>query len=130
CRLAGGNGGLTALILAAREGNMQSLKVLLDAKAPINQQSGNGNTALIVAAMNGNAEEINYLLERGADVNLANLAGWTPLYLTVKARTMEKGTMPNPKLDEDGLFKAIQFMIDHGVDVNARNRSNTEVHNG
>jgi ankyrin repeat protein len=127
---AGGNGGITALILATREGGLESMKVLLDAGAPINQQSANGNTALIVAAMNGNAETINYLLERGADVNLANGQGWTPLYLTVKARTMEKGTMPNPKIDEDGLYKAIVFMLDHGVNVNARIRGNTEVHNG
>jgi ankyrin repeat protein len=127
---AGGNGGLTALILAAREGNMESLKVLLDAGAPINQQSANGNTPLIVAAMNGNAQVINYLLERGADVNLANAQGWTPLYLTIKARTMEKGTMPNPQVDKDGLFKAVEFMVNHGVDVNAKIRGNTEVHNG
>jgi ankyrin repeat protein len=127
---AGGNGGITALILATREGGLDAMKVLLDAGAPINQQSANGNTALIVAAMNGNAATINYLLERGADVNLANTQGWTPLYLTIKARTMEKGTMPNPKLDQDGLFKAITFMVEHGVNINARIRGNTEVHNG
>jgi len=127
---AGGNGGITALILATREGGLESMKVLLDAGAPINQQSANGNTALIVAAMNGNAATINYLLERGADVNLANAQGWTPLYLTVKARTMEKGTMPNPKLDQEGLYKAIEFMVSHGANVNARIRGNTEVHNG
>lgn len=127
---AGGNGGITALILAAREGNMEALKILLDGGAPVNQQSANGNTALIVAGMNGNAEVINYLLERGADVNLANAQGWTPLYLTVKARTMEKGTMPNPKVDQEGLYRAIEFMVSHGVDVNARIRGNTEVHNG
>ena len=127
---AGGNGGLTALILATREGALESMKALLDAGAPINQQSANGNTALIVAAMNGNAETINFLLDRGADVNLANAQGWTPLYLTVKARTMEKGTMPNPRVDQAGLFRAIQFMVDHKVDLNARIRGNTEVHNG
>jgi ankyrin repeat protein len=126
----GGNGGLTALILATREGGLETMKALLDGGAPINQQSGNGNTALIVAAMNGNAATINFLLERGADLNLANLQGWTPLYLTVKARTMEKGTMPNPTFDEEGLFKAIEFMVNHGVDVNARIHANTEVHNG
>jgi uncharacterized protein len=127
---AGGNGGLTALILATREGALESMKALLDAGAPVNQQSANGNTALIVAAMNANAQTINFLLQRGADVNLANAQGWTPLYLTVKDRTLEKGTMPNPVVDEDGLFQAITFMLDHGVDVNARIRGNTEVHNG
>ncbi len=129
-RAPAANGGLTALILATREGGIESMKVLLDAGAPINQQSANGNTPLIVAAMNGNAETINFLLARGADVNLANGQGWTPLYLTVKARTMEKGTMPNPRVDTDGLFKAIEFMVDHKVDVNARIKANTEVHNG
>jgi uncharacterized protein len=127
---AGGNGGLTALILATREGGLEAMQALLDAGAPINQQSANGNTALIVAAMNGNAQTINFLLDHGADVNLANAQGWTPLYLTIKARTMEKGTMPNPKVDHDGLFRAIDFMVNHGVNVNARNRANTEVHNG
>jgi len=127
---AGGNGAITALILATREGSLESMKVLLDGGAPINQQSANGNTALIVAAMNGNAEAINFLLERGADVNIANLTGWTPLYLTVKARTMEKGTMPNPRVDQEGLFKAIRFMVEHKVDINARIKGNTEVHNG
>ncbi|WP_339958832.1 ankyrin repeat domain-containing protein, partial [Delftia acidovorans] len=83
-----------------------------------------------VAAMNGNAAAINFLLEHGADINLANAQGWTPLYLTVKARTMEKGTMPNPRVDQAGLFKAIEFMVDHKVDINARIRGNTEVHNG
>jgi len=96
----------------------------------VNQASANGNTPLIVAAMNGNAAAINLLLDRGADVNMANSSGWTPLYLTVKARTMEKGTMPNPKVDQDGLFRAITFMVDHKVDVNARIKANTEVHNG
>ncbi len=69
-------------------------------------------------------------LERGADVNLANAQGWTPLYSAIKSRTMEKGTMPNPLVDKEGLCKAIEFMIAHGVDVNARIRGNTEVHNG
>jgi uncharacterized protein len=124
------SGGLTALILATREGAIESMKVLLDAGAPINQQSANGNTALIVAAMNEDAQTINTLLERGADLNIANAQGWTPLYLTIKARTMEKGTMPNPQVDEDGLYKAIEFMVNHGADVNARIRANTEVHNG
>jgi ankyrin repeat protein len=43
---------------------------------------------------------------------------------------MEKGTMPNPRVDQEGLFKAIQFMVEHKVDINARIKGNTEVHNG
>jgi ankyrin repeat protein len=119
--------GITALILATREGALQSMKVLLDAGASMNHQSANGNTALIVAAMGGNAETIHFLLERGADPKIANKKGWTPLYLTVKARTMETGSMPNPSVDLKALLQEIQLMLESGADVNARVGVKTEI---
>ena len=124
---AADDSGITALILATREGGLESMKVLLDAGAPIDHQAANGDTALIVAAMSGNAEMIHFLVERGANPSVANKKGWTPLYLTVKARTMETGSMPNPAIDPDGLFNAIQFMLERGADVNARIGVKTEV---
>lgn len=120
--------GITALMLATREGGLESAKVLLDAGAPINQQSANGNTALIVAAMSQNAATIHLLLDHGANPKIANEKGWTPLYLTVKARTMETGQSPNPVVDQDGLFSAITLMLDRGADVNARIGEKTEIH--
>jgi ankyrin repeat protein len=119
--------GITPLILATREGDLGSMKILLDAGAPIDQQSGNGNTALLVAALNGNAEALHLLLERGANPSIANKKGWTPLYLAVKARTMETGSMPNPQMDQDGLFEAIRGMLERGADVNARIGAKTDV---
>jgi uncharacterized protein len=123
-----GGSGITALMLATRESGLESMKVLLDAGAPINQQSSNGNTALIVAAMSGDARTIHFLLERGANPKIANEKGWTPLYLTVKARTMETGQSPNPVVDQEGLFSAIRLILERGADVNARIGEKTEIH--
>ena len=38
--VGGGGGGLTALIFAAREGDLESAKALVDAGADVNQTSG------------------------------------------------------------------------------------------
>ncbi len=127
---ANSTGGVTALMLAVRENAIEAVTALLDGGAPINETSGNGSTALLVATQNGNARMTHLLIERGADVNLANGKGWNPLYLAIKARTLEKGTMPNPEVDEKGLMEDIRMMVDKGANVNARLKADTEIHNG
>lgn len=127
---ANSTGGVTALMLAVRENAVEAATALLDGGAPINETSGNGSTALLVATQNGSARMAHLLIERGADVNLANGKGWNPLYLAIKARTMEKGTMPNPEVDENGLMEDIKMMVDKGANVNARLKADTEIHNG
>jgi len=127
---ANSTGGVTALMLAVRENAVEAATALLDGGAPINEITGNGSTALLVATQNGNARMANLLIERGADVNIANGKGWNPLYLAIKARTMEKGTMPNPEVDENGLMEDIKMMVDKGANVNARLKADTEIHNG
>ncbi len=127
---ANATGGVTALMLAVREGAMETVKVLLDHGAPINETSANGSTALLVALENGDAPMARFLIERGADINLANAKGWTPLYMAIKARNMEEGTMPNPTIDKAGMLEVIRMMLDRNVDVNARLKADTEIHNG
>ena len=61
-------------ILAAQEGGDQGLRVaklLLDAKADIDEQSKEGSTALYAACQCFNAEMVRLLLERGANKDLA-----------------------------------------------------------
>ena len=41
-------------MLAAREGKLDAVKVLVDAKADVNMLSGNGSTAMLMAILNGN----------------------------------------------------------------------------
>jgi ankyrin repeat protein len=122
-------GGLTGLMLAARENGIDTVKVLLAKQALVNQQSAEGHTALLAAIQNANLDIANLLLDAGADVNLLNDRGWNPLYMAVKMRSLEKGTMPNPYVDMDGMYAVIERLVANGANVNARLQADTEVHN-
>ena len=62
--------GNSALILAARQqGNMSTVKLLLDQGAEVNATNANGATALMAAVSAEDAEMAKFLIERGADVN-------------------------------------------------------------
>lgn len=122
-------GGLTGLMLAARENGIDTVKVLLAKQALVNQQSAEGHTALLAAIQNANLDIANLLLDAGADVNLMNDRGWNPLYMAVKMRSLEKGTMPNPYVDMDGMYAVIERLVANGANVNARLQADTEVHN-
>ncbi len=122
-------GGLSALMLATRENGIETVKVLLKHHALVNQQSAEGHTALLTAIQNAHIELSNLLIEAGADVNLANDRGWNPLYMAIKMRSPEKGTMPNPYIDMNGLYQVIEQLLAKGANVNARLLDDTEVHN-
>ena len=119
-----GGGGLTALTFAAREGDIESARKLLDAGADVNQTTEYGWTPLLTAVNNRNYRLALLLLERGADVNRANKGGWTPLYLATDNRNIEGGDYPVPKPDMDHL-DLIKVLLDKGANPNARVRDNT-----
>ncbi|HKE82655.1 MAG TPA: ankyrin repeat domain-containing protein [Vicinamibacterales bacterium] len=119
-----GGGGLTPLIFAAREGDLESAKALLDAGANINHQSEYGWTPLLTAVNNRNYQVASYLLQKGADPNIANKGGWTPLYLATDNRNIEGGDYPVPKPDMDHL-EIIKQLLDKGANPNARVKDNT-----
>ncbi len=121
-------GGLTALVLAAREGALNSLEALVAAKADVNQQTGDGSTAMLVAIQNGHYDVATFLLNHGADPNLSNEKGWNPLYLAVKHRNIETGTIPVPNANQALDF--IQLLLDKGANPNLRLKANTEIRNG
>jgi uncharacterized protein len=119
-----GGGGLTALVFAAREGDLESTRALLDVGADVNQQTTYGWTPLLTAVNNRNYRLAAHLLERGANVNLANRGGWTPLYLATDNRNIEGGDYPVPKPDLDHL-EMIRLLLQKGANPNARVRENT-----
>ena len=121
---ASGGGGLTALVFAAREGDIESARALLDAGADVNQTTEYGWTPLLTAINNRNYALAALLIERGADVNLANKGGWTPLYLATDNRNIEGGDYPVPKPDRDHL-ELIKLLLDKGANPNARVSENT-----
>jgi ankyrin repeat protein len=119
-----GGGGLTPLIFAAREGDLESAKYLLDGGADVNQTSEYRWTPLLTATNNRHYKLAAYLIGRGADVNIANKGGWTPLYLATDNRNIEGGDYPVPKPDMDHLA-LIRILLDRGADPNTPAKDNT-----
>jgi uncharacterized protein len=120
-----GGGGLTALIFAARQGDLESTKHLVAAGADVNQTTAGGWTALLTATNNRHYVIGKYLLEHGANVNLANAKNFTPLYLATDNRNIEGGDYPVPKPDMDHL-DYIKVLLEHGANPNAKVTDNTE----
>ena len=118
-------GGLTALVFAARHGDIETVRILLDAGADVNQVTEYGWTALLTATQNRYYQLGTYLLERGADPAIANNGGWTPLYIATDNRNIESGDYPTRQPDVDHM-QYIGLLLDHGADPNARMRSSTE----
>jgi len=119
-----GGGGLTPLVLAAREGDLESSKLLLGAGADINQTTEYGWTPLLTATNNRHYKLAKFLVENGADINKANKGTWTPLYLAVDNANIEGGDFPVPRPDTDHL-EFIKFLLDHGANPNVRVKDNT-----
>jgi ankyrin repeat protein len=119
-----GGGGLTALVFAAREGDLESARNLLDAGADVNQTTEYGWTPLLTATNNRHYKLAEHLIERGANPNIANKGGWTPLYLATDNRNIEGGDYPVPKPDLDHL-DFITFLLAHDADPNPRAKDNT-----
>ena len=76
------DGGFTALLFAAQQGSVESLQLLLDHGADVNDTAPIGTSALTVAAYSGQRAAVDLLLERGANPN-HDSAGYTPLHTAV-----------------------------------------------
>uniref|UniRef100_A0A914WY43 Ankyrin repeat domain-containing protein 50 n=1 Tax=Plectus sambesii TaxID=2011161 RepID=A0A914WY43_9BILA len=77
------------LIIAAEEGKVDVVRVLLDHGAPIEQQTLEGHSALRLAAVAGQGAVIRLLVEHGANLEARDLDGNTALYALVLERQIE-----------------------------------------
>jgi ankyrin repeat protein len=114
-------GGLTALLFAARQGQLNSVRALLDGGAEINLGDTDGNTALVLAILNTHYDLAQYLIDKGADPNAANRDGRAALFTAVEMYAPTWSPLPARR--EDGKLIAldiIRSLIDKGANVNAR----------
>jgi ankyrin repeat protein len=122
--LVGSKGGLTPLLFAAREGNMETVKVLLDAGAPIGQASeGDHTSPMLMAAINGHFDIAKLLLDRGASPNQMSDAGATPLYATINVQYAAKSLYPQPtaqKQQKTTYLELMEALLKLGANPNAR----------
>ena len=96
------HGNDTALMFAARVGDLDSAKLLLAAGANVNDEDAWGVSAVVLAAHSGFTDLVEFLLEKGADAN-SGKAGFTALQEAIMRR------------DE----KLVKVVLDHGADANA-----------
>jgi uncharacterized protein len=80
-------GGLTALMLAARQGAVGTARVLVDSGADLNLTDPDGTSALVIAILNGHYDVGALLVEKGADLNIADVSGMAAVYAAVDLHT-------------------------------------------
>lgn len=97
-------GGSTPLIFAARSGDLESAKLLLEARASVDAPMSDGNSPLVLAAFAGHGDLARFLAERGANVNAAR-AGYSALHaaalrgdLATTKALLGRGANPNARL--------------------------------
>jgi ankyrin repeat protein len=120
----GGNnkGGVTPLMYAARQGNMEAALALLDNGAKIDEAAGDKSTALLFATINAHFDIAKMLVDRGANPNIASVDGATPLYGVVNTQWARHTgyPQPKPKYEKTSYFDLMKSMLDKGADPNFR----------
>jgi uncharacterized protein len=91
----------TALMFAARVGDLDSARLLVAAGANVNDADAWGVSALVLAAHSGYSELVEFLLEKGADAN-SSAAGFTALHEAIMRREE----------------KTVMALLAHGADPN------------
>jgi ankyrin len=96
-------GGGTALLFAARNGALEAARVLVAARANVNDAAADGTSALVMAAHSGHGALATFLLEHGASPNAAG-SGYTALHAAVLK----------------GDLDLVKALLAHGADPSAR----------
>ena len=117
-------GGLSALLFAARQGYTDVAMALLDGGADINQpNAGDKTTPLLMSIINGHFDLAMKLIERGANVNAPAFNGVAPLFAVLNLQWAPKSLYPSPKAyqqQKTTYLELMQALIDTGADPNAR----------
>jgi hypothetical protein len=99
--------GYAALHLAARDGRLAIIKLLVEKGQPIDQLSDNCHTALSLALEGEHLEVMQYLLEQGALPDALSGNGSTVLHLAAKR----------------GQCRAVELLLEHMKDPNVIDRN-------
>jgi uncharacterized protein len=113
-------GGFTALSFAAREGDVETARAMLEGGVGIDYGDVDNTTALVVAIMNKQYTLAKFFLDRGADPNIVGGYGRTALYAIVDIRNEDWSTLPNRKA-EDPLpaVEIVKALLSRGANVNS-----------
>jgi len=99
--------GRTSLCFASEDGDLETVRSLLDGGVDVNERNSSQDTALLLAMFCGRFEVARLLIEYGADVNSQDKVGFTPLFAAT----------------QEGHLDMVHLLLDHGADVNAKAQS-------
>jgi len=95
-------GGKTPLMVAAKIGDLELVRLLLSRGADINARTENGGTSLMFSAIRGNLDVVQLLIDRGAEVNAVAHFNWTALMVA----------------SAKGHDLVIRLLLEHGANAN------------
>ncbi len=115
-------GGLTPLLLASRQGGLESVHELVAKGADVNAVDPDGISGMLSAIINGHYDVAAFLLDRGTDPNLADKTGRTALYAAVDMNTLPDSNRPSPSVveNETTSLDLIKGLLARGSHVNAQ----------
>ena len=96
--------GVTALMFAARSGEVEMVKYLVSRGADVKAKSNDGDTVLMFAAERGKVKMVKYLVSREADVKAKRNDGSTVLMCAAKA----------------GKTETVKYLVSRGADINEK----------
>lgn len=120
-------GGMTPLLYAARDGQLDAARMLLENGADLEIREANGMTPLLMALLNNQLDVAYLLLDFGAQVNVDDFYGRTPLFAAVDYRNLDMNSdlEDDPQdnyVDRKPVLAMIKRLLDAGADVNARTK--------
>ena len=122
--LISSQGGLTALLFAARQGYTATAKALIEGGADLNQpNAGDQTSPLLMAIINGHFDLAMYMIEKGADPSAVAFNGVTPLFAALNITWAPKSLYPSPKAHQQQrttYLDLMQAILDKGADPNVR----------
>jgi ankyrin repeat protein len=126
-----------ALVIAAREGNLETVRALLAKRVNVNEQARDGATAILWAVHQSDLKMVRALITAGANVNTPNRYGVTPLLeasrtgdaqtiaellkagADVKESLQPDGETPLMGASRTGKVDAVALLLKAGADPNA-----------
>lgn len=117
-------GGLSPLLYAARDGRLESARILVAAGADVNATDPNGITPLIMSIANNHMEVARFMVEKGSAVNVVDWYGRTPLWAAVETRNMDvdNGEPFENGVDREPVLDLIKLLLARGADPNTRTK--------
>ena len=136
--------GLTALHVAAGDGNLPTVKLLLTHRASANLTDRQGDSPLHYACYKGHTPVIRLLVNTGAEINNENKRGFTPIFLSswkgfleatrllldVGAKVDGKRTAKSTPLlaaCKAGHYDVVSLLLERKAWVDARPGTNNEI---